>query len=351
MTSPFRDGEIAGRQPGGSRVTTAFSVGVGLTNECNLRCAHCYRPDAVTERLTRADLRRVCDAIKAASVNLGVGENGLHAEYRGILDDLAARGIKTSITSNGLSIHALDDERLARFHSVELSLDFPTEAEHDAFRGAGNWQTVVRALERCTALGVPVTVTAVMMSINYLRLPALAGVAAAFGAYLRVNIYQPSRTDRFALDYRGLWEGFRRLAGATRLVATSEPVLAGVLGLEDVRGPGCGRSTVRIAPDGSVLPCTYWPRSALSIGDLERAGAAILDADEFVDARRVPAACRDCPCRGGCAGRRALTGRPDAPDPFCPFARGERIALDWERALGRDLPKVGSACTTVVTAL
>jgi radical SAM protein with 4Fe4S-binding SPASM domain len=329
----------------------AFSVGIGLTNECNLRCAHCYRSDMVVERLTRDDVRTVCDAVTVGSMNLGVGENGLHSEYRGILDDLAARGIKTSITSNGLSIHALADEELTRFHSVELSLDFPTEHEHDAFRGPGNWRTVVAALERCAALGVPVTVTAVMMTINYLRLPALARVAAGFGANLRVNVYQPSRTDRFTLAYDEFWDGFRRLAAATSLIATTEPVLAGVLGLEDFSGPGCGRSTVRVAPDGRVMPCTYWPGSRLTIADLKRVGVNIVQASEFVDARRTPVACAGCPCRGGCAGRRALTGRVDAADPYCPFARGGRIVLDWERGAGQDLPKVGSACTTVVSGL
>src|SRR5215470_11066861 len=205
----------------------AFSIGIGLTNECNLRCPHCYRPDILVERLTRADVRRVCDAVPARSMNLGVGENGLHSEYRGILDDLAARSIKTSITSNGLSIHALSDEELRRLHSVELSLDFPTEHEHDGFRGSGNWRTVVRTLERCAMLGLPVTVTSVMMTINYRRLAPLAEVAAGFGANLRVNIYQPARTDRFTLSYEQLWDTFRNLAGATRLVATTEPVLAG----------------------------------------------------------------------------------------------------------------------------
>jgi len=171
----------------------------------------------VVEQLTRADVRRVCDAVPVASMNFGVGENGLHSEYRGILDDLAARGIKTSITSNGLSVLGLTDEQLRRFHSVELSLDFPTETEHDGFRGPGNWRTVVAAVERCASLGVPVTITAVMMTINYRRLPALARVAAGFGANLRVNVYQPSRTDRFTLDYDQLWEGFRGLAAATVL--------------------------------------------------------------------------------------------------------------------------------------
>src|SRR5439155_8272555 len=305
--------------------------GIGLTNDCNLRCAHCYRPDMVLDRLTRADVRRVCDAVPTASMNLGVGENGLHSEYQGILDDLAVRGIKTSITSNGLSIDRLDDTQVTRFHSVELSLDFPTEGEHDAFRGDGNWRTVVTALERCAGLKVPVTVTAVMMSINYERLPALARVAAGFGANLRVNVYQPSRTDRFTLTYEKFWDGFRGLAAATRLIATTEPVLAGVLGLDDFAGPGCGRSTVRIAPDGRVMPCTYWPSSRLTISDLERAGAGIVETDEFVDARRRPAACVGCPCRGGRAGRRAPAGQANAPDPYCPFACGDPYVRDWGR--------------------
>jgi radical SAM protein with 4Fe4S-binding SPASM domain len=304
----------------------------------------------VQERLTRADVGRVCDAVVVGSMNLGVGENGLHPEYRGILDDLAARGIKTSITSNGLSIDGLDDAQLTRFHSVELSLDFPTEGDHDAFRGPGNWRTVVTALERCVSLNMRVTVTTVMMTINYRRLPALARLAAGFGANLRVNVYQPSRTDRFTLAYEQLWDGFRGLAATTRLVATTEPVLAGVLGLRDFPGPGCGRSTVRITPDGRVMPCTYWPGSRLTIADLTRAGQDIVEAEEFVAARRLPPACAGCPCRGGCAGRRALTGHLDAPDPYCPFARGERIVLDWERAGSQDLPKAGSACTTVVSA-
>jgi MoaA/NifB/PqqE/SkfB family radical SAM enzyme len=216
----------------------AYSVGVGLTNECNLRCPHCYRPDAVIDRLTVQAIKRVCEAIPVRSMNLGVGENGLHPDYHAILDYLTSRGIVTSITSNGLSTEVLTDAELTRFRSVEYSLDFPTEQEHDAFRGQGNWQTVMRALERCANLGFPVTVTSVMMRLNYDKLPALARVAASFGANLRVNVYQPSKTDHFSVSYEQFWEGFTQLLASTRLVATTEPVLAAVLGLEDFAAPG-----------------------------------------------------------------------------------------------------------------
>ena len=266
----------------------AFSVGIGLTNECNLRCPHCYRPDMAIDRLTLQDVRQVCESIPVRSMNLGVGENGLHPEYRAILEYLGARGITTSITSNGLSIQALPDEAVKRFHSVEFSLDFPTEREHDAFRGQGNCRTVMAALERCAILGLRVAVTSVMMSINYDRLADLAKFASACGANLRVNIYQPAKTDRFTLTYGQFWEGFRRLAASTRLVATTEPVLAAVLELDGFAGPGCGRSTVRVAPDGRILPCTYWPKSHLTLADLIERGEAIVDTPEFLEARQVP---------------------------------------------------------------
>jgi MoaA/NifB/PqqE/SkfB family radical SAM enzyme len=185
----------------------AFSIGVGLTNECNLRCPHCYRPDMVIERLSRQDLQRVCDSIPVKSMNLGVGENGLHPDYHAILDLLAERGIVTSITSNGLSTEVLTDAELQRFRSVEFSLDFPTEQEHDAFRGQGNWRAVVKALERCANLSLPVTITTVMMRINYDKLPELARVAASFGANLRVNVYQPSKHGAVQRQLRTILAG------------------------------------------------------------------------------------------------------------------------------------------------
>jgi hypothetical protein len=88
----------------------------------------------------------------------------------------------------------------------------------------------------------------------------------------------------------------------------------------------------------------------LTIVDLEQRGEQIIDTREFQASRMIPQACQGCPCQGGCAGRRALQGRLDQPDPFCPFARGDKITLVWEKAGAEDLPKAGSACTTIVSA-
>jgi len=45
-----------------------------------------------------------------------------------------------------------------------------------------------------------------------------------------------------------------------------------------------------------------------------------------------------------------LQGALDEPDSYCPIIRGERPRLDVRMAAARDLPKIGSACTTVVIA-
>jgi hypothetical protein len=45
-----------------------------------------------------------------------------------------------------------------------------------------------------------------------------------------------------------------------------------------------------------------------------------------------------------------LQGALDEPDPYCPIVRGERPPLEIRVAAARDLPKLNSACTTVVMA-
>jgi radical SAM protein with 4Fe4S-binding SPASM domain len=330
-----------------------FSVGVGLTNACDLACAHCYRDVDRIDQLTSAQVLSVCDCLPVRSINLGTGENGLHPDYAAIVGALAARGVKLSLTSNGYTVEQSSDDTLRAFREVEVSIDFPCEAEQDAFRGAGNWKRVMAAIERAQRLGIAVTVLSVMMKTNFKRLAEIARVAFAAGANYRVNVYQPVKTDAFTLTYEEFWDGFRRLLGATSLVSTTEPILNAMLGEPFKTGSGCGRSTVRVTPKGSIIPCVYWDKSDLRLEDLAARGAeGVLASAEFERARTVPAVCRSCPfvstCHGGCAGRRELGGGVERADPYCPLVRGDTVTLDWAPAERRDLLKTGSACTTVL---
>src|ERR1700747_3465963 len=95
---------------GAPAASSSFALGVGLTNECNLACAFCYRDPTRTDRLTPEQVTAVLDRIPVRSVNLGTGENGMHPEFRTFLRELKQRPLKLTITSNGHSIELLEDE-------------------------------------------------------------------------------------------------------------------------------------------------------------------------------------------------------------------------------------------------
>lgn len=330
-----------------------FSLGLGLTNECNLACSFCYRDPARTDRLSLDQVREVLARLPVRSVNLGTGENGMHPEFRSILAFLRTQPIKLTITSNGHSVAVLDDDALRGFADVEFSLDYPTREEQDAQRGAGNWDLIQAQAARCRRLGVGVTIIAVMMRTNYDRLAEIAEVARAFDAPLRLNVYQAVRSDAFALTYDEYWGGFARLFARTDAIAVGEPLVRAMAGLPPRQG-GCGVATVRVTPRATVQPCVYWPGGGAPLDLLLGAGEEIVETAPFVAARILPAACEDCawraPCGGGCAGRRRLMDALDAPDPYCPVIRDDDRRLHIRMAPRRDLPKLESACTTIVTA-
>ena len=66
--------------------------------------------------------------------------------------------------------------------------------------------------------------------------------------------------------------------------------------------------------------------------------------------KRVPGVTHLAACRGGCAGRRRLMDALAEPDPYCPIVRGEQRRLAIRQAAAREMPKLESACTTIVIA-
>src|SRR5438552_4536541 len=110
MATPAREAKEGARQ---------FSLGLALTNECNLACSFCYRDPTRIDRLSLVQVRAVMDRLPVASVNLGTGENGMHPDFKEILEYLRSLPVKLTITSNGHSIAMLDDNDVRAFHDVE----------------------------------------------------------------------------------------------------------------------------------------------------------------------------------------------------------------------------------------
>ena len=327
-----------------------YSVGIGLTNDCNLNCAHCYRDTQNINSLSLAQVKMICKVIPVDSMGMGTGENALNPEFNEIVSYLGKKNIRLNLASNGYSLTVIPESILKLFSDVEVSIDFPAEAEQDAQRGPGNWALVHQAIDRCHKLGIEVSILSTLMRTNFDKMDRLVILARSDGCNLRVNAYQSVKTESFRLSYDQFWEGYRRLFSEGLVVACSEPVVRAVMGLPDVQSP-CGRRSIRFNPRGQIIPCVYWPvtsEGGLMIDDLARLGEDVLEDESFRTARLVPPIASECACLGGCASRRALNQKMNAHDDYCPWVKGETIPLEWKPAPAKDLMRMGNVCTTII---
>jgi len=331
------------------------SVGIGLTNNCNLACAHCYRNQDQIHNLTLEDIKQVCDSLDIGSIGFGTGENGLNPQYLEIIEYLVEKEMKLTLASNGYTLSITPDDMLTSFRDVEFSLDFPGPERQDAFRGDGNWETIMKAIERCARLGIKVSILAVLMNLNYKDQGRLAKLAGSLGADFRVNVYQPIFTDEFMLSYEQYWEAYQILFDQSEVISVSEPLVDTFLASGNGCGTPCGGSSIRITPDRRLKPCVYWPESDLTIEDLVVKQIGIFQTPLFQATHKTPQFCLSCEhvsnCGGGCAARRILRGRPDEPDEYCPVVRGSRVRLNSVVAQADGPLRTGSICTTIVRGI
>ena len=330
------------------------SLGIGLTSDCNLSCAHCYRDQDQIDNLTLNDIQKVCQSIPINSIGFGTGENGLNPQYFEIIEYLHARQIRLSLASNGYTLSITPDEKLKCFSDVEFSVDFPDEQRQDRFRGRDNWRTVMDGIERCGRLGIRVSILAVLMNLNYKDLSKIAGLAVSFGADFRVNVYQPMYTAEFMPNFDQYWQAFKILVEDCEIISVTEPLVNTFLGVKGLKGTPCGGRSMRVTPDRHLKACVYWPDSDLTIEDLAQQKEAVFESPHFRQTHQTPPFCLKCEhvqnCGGGCAARRKLGNHFNEPDEFCPIFRGKNIELNGQLSTAAKPTRTGSICTTIVRA-
>jgi radical SAM protein with 4Fe4S-binding SPASM domain len=328
------------------------SLGIGLTSDCNLNCAHCYRDQDHIYNLTLKDIQQVCDSLNISSIGFGTGENGLNPQYYEIIEYLHTRQIKLTLASNGYTLAITPDEKLKYFSDVEFSVDFPDSERHNQFRGDGNWHAIMEGIDRCRRLGIRVSILAVLMNLNYKDLGAIARLAASFGADFRVNVYQPMYTHEFMPSFDQYWQAFNILFEHCEIISVSEPLVNTFLGVNGLKGTPCGGQSLRVTPDRYVKSCVYWPESDLTIEDLTEKKNAVFESPHFKQTHQTPQFCLTCEyvqnCGGGCAARRKLRSRFDQPDEYCPIFQGKSIEIAGGLSAAAKPLRTGSICTTIV---
>ena len=211
---------------------------------------------------------------------------------------------------------------------------------------------------RCRRLGIGVTFIAVMMRTNYDRLAEIARSRASSSTRRCGSMStKPCAATPSRSPTTNTGRGFEALFAQTDVIAIGEPLVRAMAGLPARRG-GCGvaHRARDAARHGAALRLLAGLRPGLDF----RFAAGRSRHRRYGCPSRRPAG---CPTPAGSA--RSSTPcarrlrRPPAvscigwtqPDPYCPVVRGEAPAARhhaWRA--NRDLPKLESACTTIVVA-
>lgn len=321
------------------------SVGIGLTNKCNLNCPHCYSRNLPQKSLSLTHLQKILKLFpKVEKMNFGTGESIFNPELLKIMEFLRKQGLKMALTSNGTTVTRMKNKYLSWFKDVDLSLDFPTAKLHDRWRSPGAFKMALASLERCQKLGVNTSIALCLMNNNYRFLPFFRKILDRFNVCLRINVYKPTASsDQFSLNYAQFWEAINLLVKNFCLISTSEPILSILTKNPTKCGSPCGEKSVRVHPNGKVTPCVFLTDNKLTIGQFRKLK------------RTIPIFCQSCyfaeQCRGGCFSRRYLKNRVDQPDEFCPFPFGlklPKINFRYSSGTKPDFIHKNYLCTTIV---
>lgn len=293
-----------------------------VTFRCNMHCRMCdfWRTpgSAATDELTAGEWHDVIDqaiALGAWMVSLSGGEPLIRRDLEAIVRHAHQRGLLTHLCTNG----SLLDEGRARtlaaagLDSVNVSLDSPDPAVHNALRGRPVFETVVANVRRLrdAAPGIRVGLNCLITRRNIQGLSQMVPFAVSLGATaLRVGpihtnlLHRGKDLETFGdlvlrpADLPAVEREVKRLireAQREGLHRNSRPFLQGVGRVvrgQPARGCVAGFATACVDPEGRVAPC---PDIEGTENVREKPLAAIWRSPHFQALRRQVRTCRR-PC-------------------------------------------------------
>ncbi len=265
-----------------------------ITNQCNLRCRHCYQDDfSRKEDLNWEGLKKISGNIVSALRNWGAkacihltgGEPLLKGELFPLLEvlDPLPEVEELGIITNGILLNDEILDRLAavrKFNTVKISLDGAEARVHDRIRSAGNFDRVVEKVLLVRKREIfDLNLMFTVMKSNLESLPAFLRLGEDLGVDgMIIERFIPWGRGRGigegALDreeWRGMLETLFRYFS---MELEKEEVLPYQAFQVDFRGEEprllgapcvLGREGFCVMPGGEVFPCRRFP---LSLGNL-----------------------------------------------------------------------------------
>lgn len=325
------------------------------TNECNLKCAHCYQ-DADRQQsreLSTEEGKRLIDQIAKAGFKIMIfsgGEPLLRPDIFELVAHAASRGLRPVFGTNGT---LLTDEVAVRLKecgaaAMGISVDSLDPVKHDRFRGLPDaYDLTMRGIESCKRAGLPFQLHTTVVEWNRDEICAISDFAESIGAmahyvFFLIPVGRGTMIEDTALEVA---ENEVLLAALMRKHAelsidvkpTCAPQftrIARQLGVDTRFSRGClaGLTYCVVGSEGIVRPCAYMTEDA---GDVrETPFDEIWEKSPVFERLRTRAyggACGTCDYADACGGCRARAayyhdGDYMAHDDYCAHGLGLAVS-------------------------
>ena len=330
-----------------------------LTHRCPLKCPYCSNPLELERRAGELDTetwKRVLSeaaALGVLQVHLSGGEPTARRDIVEITRHCAETGLYSNLITSGVGLRpglleALSD---AGLDHVQLSVQAADAAVADDIGGlAGAHAIKLPFAERVVALGLPLTVNAVIHRANIAAIGDLVELALQMGAK-RLEIAHVQYYGWAFANRASLMPGRDAVLRAMAVVDEARVRLKGRLVIDAVlpdyyaRLPkacvgGWGRRSINVTPTGKVLPChaaetipglDFWSVREHALAEIWARSPAF---EAFRGTAWMKEPCRTCERReidfGGCRCQAlAFAGDAAATDPACHRSplHGQLIAI------------------------
>ena len=320
------------------------------TNECNLKCKHCYQDADETQEkeLTTQEAFTMIDQIVKAGFKIMIfsgGEPLLRSDIFELVAYAASKGLRPVFGTNGVLITEEVARRLKECGAMAMgiSIDSLDEAKHNEFRGLENAHALTLAgIENCKKAGLPFQLHTTVVGWNSSEICDLTDFAQGIGAiahyiFFLIPVGRGKYIQDTSLEVRENEELLRAIMAKQAEVSidvkpTCAPQFTRVakqLGIESRFTRGClaGLTYCVIGSEGIVRPCAYMTEEA---GDVRKAPFDEIwrNSEVFMKLRteKYRGACGDCDYKDGCGGCRARAayyheGDYMAQDDYCAYGQ------------------------------
>lgn len=247
-------------------------VTIEITNECNLRCLHCYNDAGPGKNyFSKKEIEYLVDSlnnINVRHISFSGGEPLLHPHFFDAVTMVRERGMSWSVFTNAVLIDETMAQTLVDYgiRSAATSLDGSTGRSHDFLRGVtGSFEKTVNAIQMLKGHNIPIEVQCSVYRKNLREIPSLLNLLKELNVdryriaavrYLRPQVESSTSGAAEKGEYAITMDEFIGILpdvvkAECQLFGTSQIIYAN----PDCKNCGIATSSFMIKSDGSMVPC------------------------------------------------------------------------------------------------